>query len=1313
MFDPRQYDYDPAIMEAHRATQQAAQPADTDFSSGFTGGHEGFASWATSGLLGQLISKGFDDDTETDWFIKRHAIDYGYTELDNQIKAMKEEAKLRELDNTEQAYLKKMISERDDIVAGLKQTKEYYGGNLDAKIYKDGKSFNDKWSIGEDDAVGLKEFWDMLKSNPAYTMGAITGELVKDLPLSVLAWLGVTKISSVSNVAKALRAKLSSVRPGYLRVGAYGATGTAIGTVGGAGYEALYSQLDEGTFQEDNIWMGAKFGGLFGLLGGMASAASSSKLSRGGEVGAETTTGPLGNIGKAAEQGKQGGKLASKEANTFMDNVAKIADEDRELITKQAEGLDILPQLKQYEQPGRGAPETLLSENTDKGFITKIDDAYTEKQRKALLAELEDMLSKGPESRGAFRSVDLKDMTLRDVVNLRNPSAYRAMVKSHQKARGSLMLDNKVAGKPNPNQLTAKQEAEARVIAKRELDLSDKRIRQSLETERNKLLRQHTANEEANAPGRVEAQRIIEEQTRREGLHTELKTLTGKKNLTPEEEARLTQVNDELRAIDEAEGVDNVSTSKVADWITRNPYKALGAGAVAGASLVPGEDTFFNTIAGAGMVFGGAKAYKAITNKAFNKAALKIKGNVIRNIPQSERELKLIEYKMEQAVTDMEKLFIGKVEGRKLINYLETGNPKSKHGTLDAPQMEAAKGIRKVLDLIGLEAENVGILKKGGRKSGQFKKGQRGAFLHNYFPHLFNKKMTDEDMALLVKKWGDANPKSGLERTILGTIDYIEEHHNHKGIITDPSKALSLYVQAMTKAIHGKRILNDLANEVNLSMDVKKYTPALMSEDAFQILKREGKLTEQQASHYQSFDHNSLEGYRVHTDVKNLVDSHFDYIRKGSYSEIMESVLQLNNGLKRIFVFGSLFHAQALVTSLAYSLGVKGVFHGLRGKGLLIEGTPNSPFPEGHMWSQLQLDSGPFRERAEYMIGHGLQIINIKKQELVNAGFKPVDQALDGMGKFGLLPKKGFEAIDKITWSQAHDRFKLATALLKQEKLMRKGMDETTAGRIAAEFANDAYGSLDWGAFMAKLTDYAVANPTKLRGKIASVTAEMLPIRHRKKLNLFLFAPDWTISNLRIVGRMFTIGGHLLAKKLHRGDDAAWNSPKGKEMIASWNMYAAYSARAAVINSALWWTTMELFSDEEPTFEKLDDFWFGPASHKVDLGGGDSVVISKQIAEPIHWVQHPMHTFANKMSVMPKTVAELFLNKRWFSLKNEIPTGPSLWDKDGSHHAQWLLGKVTPIVIKPLFQFDLPLAERMERVLTGGMGFPQYTIKQK
>jgi ElaB/YqjD/DUF883 family membrane-anchored ribosome-binding protein len=1309
MLDPRQYDYDPAIMEAHRATQDASKPADLNFWEGVTGGHETFSTWASSGLLGQMISKGFSDDTEADWFVQRHAIDFGYTELDNQIKAMNVEAKLRPLDNTEQAYLNQMIKDRDDIKSGLLQAKEYYGGNLDAKIYKDGKSFNQKWGMGDEDAIGLGEFWDVLKANPTYTLGAITGELIKDLPLSVLAWLGVTKISSVANTAKALRAKLTAIRPGYLRFGAYAGTGTTVGAAAGAGYEALYSQLDEGTFQEDNIWMGAKFGGLFGLLGGMASAATSSKISMTGEVSAETIAGPLGDIGKA---GKQGGKVNSREANTLMSNIAKIAEDEEELITKQAEGLDILPQFKQYEQPGKGAPETLLSENTDKGFITKIDDAYTEKQRKALLAELEDMLSKGPESRGAFRSVNLKDMSLRDVVNLRNPTAYRAMVKSHQKARGSLMLKNKLEGRKNPEALTSKQEVEARAIAKRELDLSDKRIKQTLTTERNKLLKQHEADLDANAPGQAEAQRIITEQERRTGLHTELKTLSSQKNLTPEEQLRLTQVNEELRAIDELETVDKVATSKTADWISRNPYKALGIGAVAGATLVPGEDTFFNTVAGAGIAFGGAKAYKAITNRAFNQAAMRIKGNVIKNIPQSERELKVFEYKMEQAVTDMEELFKGSKLGRHLINYLETSNPKFKGVTLSDSQIEAAKGIRRVLDTIGLAAEDAGILKKGGLTKGNFKKGERGAFLHNYFPHLFNKKMTDEDMQLLVKKWGDANPKSGLERTILGTIEYIEEFHGHLGIITDPSKALSLYVQAMTKAIHGKRILNDLANEVNLSMDVKKYTPALMSDDAFQILKKQGKLTDQQASHYQTFDHNSLEGYRVHTDVKNLVDSHFDYIRKGTYSEIMESVLQINNGLKRIFVFGSLFHAQALVTSLAYSLGIKGVFHGLRGKGLLIEGSGKGPFPEGHMWTQLQLDSGPFRERVEYMIGHGLQVINIKKQELVNSGYKPVEQVLDGMGKWGLVPKKGFEAIDKITWSQAHDRFKLATALLKQEKLMRNGMDEVTAGRLSAKFSNDAYGSLDWAEFAAKLTEYAVANPNKLRGKIAGATAEMLPIRHRKKLNLFLFAPDWTISNLRIVGRMFTIGGHLLANKLHRGDDVAWNSPKGKEMIAAWNMYAAYSARAAVINSALWWTTMELFSDEEPTFEKLDDFWFGPASHKVDLGGGDSVVISKQIAEPIHWVQHPMHTFSNKMSVMPKTVAELFLNKRWFSLKNEIPTGPSLWDKDGSHHAQWLFGKVTPIVIKPMFQFDLPLAERMERVLTGGLGFPQYTIKE-
>jgi len=108
------------------------------------------------------------------------------------------------------------------------------------------------------------------------------------------------------------------------------------------------------------------------------------------------------------------------------------------------------------------------------------------------------------------------------------------------------------------------------------------------------------------------------------------------------------------------------------------------------------------------------------------------------------------------------------------------------------------------------------------------------------------------------------------------------------------------------------------------------------------------------------------------------------------------------------------------------------------------------------------------------------------------------------------------------------------------------------------------------------------------------------------------------------------------------------------------------------------------------------------------------MVISKQIAEPIHWVQHPIHTLMNKGSVIPKTIIEGAYNKQWISMKKGFPMGPALIDKDGNYHyPKWLLGKAVPIVSKPLFLDDYSWGERFERVITGFFGFPQYGKESK
>jgi hypothetical protein len=334
----------------------------------------------------------------------------------------------------------------------------------------------------------------------------------------------------------------------------------------------------------------------------------------------------------------------------------------------------------------------------------------------------------------------------------------------------------------------------------------------------------------------------------------------------------------------------------------------------------------------------------------------------------------------------------------------------------------------------------------------------------------------------------------------------------------------------------------------------------------------------------------------------------------------------------------------------------------------------------------------------------------VKRQELVNPGKLELDDFLDKLGGVGVQGKKAFGVIDKVTWEYLHDRYKLAAYLKHKEKLMSKGMDDVTSGKKAAEFANDAFGSLDWNDFATRLYNYSYRNPGTLRSKIATKVAQVLPANKRRWLNLGLFAPDWTISNIRIVGKTFTGLPEVSKALAHRVLKGDWKSKEAQDVVQAWNMYAAYAARAGFYTSGMWWMMSELFSDEEPTMAGLGEFWGGDTSGKLNLGGGESMVISKQIAEPIHWVQHPQHTLMNKASIVPKTIMEGMFNKQWFSMKKGFPMGPSIVDMNSgeAHYGKWVLGKMVPIVAKPLMQDDLEWQERFERTFTGFFGFPQY-----
>lgn len=1314
MFDPRAYDYDPTIEAAHRETLAATEPASLDFSEGFTGGLESFGAWATSGLSGQLLSLLATEDKQIDWFVQRHGVEVAgadINQLQRQIDALKAEAEVRDLTPQEVEYGRELAKLRKDIVEGLTYAKKHADGDLDAEIYKNGESFNDRYGVSPEEKAGLGMFFKVLKENPSYTAGAIVGELFKDLPLTAATIFGLSKADNLGKAVRLVNRRLAAIKSKTGRTIATLGTGIGVGAAAGAGYEGAYSALDQGEIKSDDVWMGAKFGGTFGVLGGLGLMYKAGK--RADVIGKAKVEGAL--VGSVADATKSDVGKAAENAAKNGDTVLKVAndlDTDQDRITQQAKEMTV---LSGYHQQVRTMPKndnaivrTSLADDSD-DIITYLNEAKLEERRIALLKEIEERLKRGE---------DVEQITFRNLDTLKNSEAYKALVLAQQKAEGKFLLDAR-QGRP----LTEDWRADALELTQRELDLYDNQYAAETAAKRREFEKQQEL-EEMETPEGQEATIIADKIRQRKADIKEYERISRKaeKDRTPEEVDRFKELDTKLRDIEEAESLELPPMGRFGQWAAAKPKQAMAVGALAGATLLPGEttDRVYGAIAGAGIGFAGPKAYKAITRAHFNQAAWKARADISKGIEANANEMKILEMFMQYTLEEVKDVFPDHADGLRLISYLETGKNKNKDGTpilTTKDEVELADNVRLLLDNIGKEAVDAGIIDNASdMRTGKFKKGEKGAFLHNYFPHLFNTKMTDEALAELVEIWGRASTKSGLERMMLGSIEMIMEQHpdKAKNLITDPGRALELYTQAMTKAIHGKRMLNSL-EELDLSMGKGTYMPALMTDKAFRILKRNEDMTEQELLHYETLDHSSLKGYRVHTDMKPLVDDHFDVLRKGTLSEAAQSVLDLNNGLKRIFVFGSMFHGQALVTSLAYALGVNGLYHGLRG-------THNKALTDGTMWHHMELGSGEFKERAAHAIRFGLQIINIKKQELVSPGREKVKNLLEKWGKAGEIPNKVFDGIDHITWSYFHDRFKLATFLRKEEivykNLKKKGFKEEDARRIAgeeaADFANDAFGSLNWDRFTTQLYEYAAKNPTKLRGRIAGAAAQVLPVKKRKWLNLGLFAPDWTISNLRIVGRMFSLGykytDHQI-KAIHRGQ--GWNTKEGQALLEAWKMYAAYSARAGVVNSALWYMVTEMFSEKEPTMDALADFWFGEQSHKLDLGGGHSVVISKQIAEPIHWVQHPMHTLSNKMSVVPKTGMELFMNKQWFSLKKDIPTGPALIDADGNyHHAKWLLGKVTPIVVKPMFQDDLTVGERLNRVLTGFGGFPQYTVKQ-
>ena len=1285
--------YNPAEAAQQATIKKAFAPEETNFWNMFSSNQDlttdlGQQAWATGGLSGQALSELYSEEDQRKWYIQRNAVDYGLNELNNVIQAYTDLGAERNFTEEEATQFEEVLERKRLLEEDLDYVHSTLGGDRDATLFDNGNSFNDAWGNDAGEAAGISEVMQFAVDSPAALAGLLAGEIVKDIPLSILGFFGLAgKVGKGTSILTKVHNKLNKIKPKALRNLAYLGTGVSAGTLSGGGYEAAYSLLDEGKVNYNHVEQGATFGSVFGVLGGLGLMGTGSKLRNAGVMDEVATVG----AGSVASTGERLGKAgtdkvfqASQENLKGLNDIAAkmVSKQDDANISAQAKKTTILEdsgytqEVKQVKDTGgRGVAYSVPDPTTGK-MITYLDRQALEKEFRNIKQRIAD--------EGEVNGVSIKGLTPKEIATLKNRDAYEALVLAKEKAKGVLVLDH-IKKNGSVEGLPVDLDAQAVRLAKSELDKADQKFKQSKQ----------------DSPSEAQA-----------------KAVAAEEEATPPPPGRI--------------------ASALADSPIKSAV-ALGAVGYGLAEVSADGEGLYGLAAGAiAGKFGGAKLMTTL-NKSLNASVIATKRAFSEQSADHAVLAKITEYKMQNILERVDQVFVTPKDRAALVRSLEIGDGAMKFK--DKSMQSVRDEVRVMLNIIGNEAVDAGILNKSKDvsriKFGKVEKNKTGTFLYNYFPHIFRKEIDEDFLEKLVTKYGSTHTPSGERRTMMGTLEEIDRQFPEMNVILDPVIALDIYSKAMTKAVYGRRMIDSL-REYNLEFDSGRI-PAMMRKEDLEALttgkasllsKRYNKagkgLTSEEATNYEYFNHPSLRGYVAHSNVKNLIDGHFKTIRKGSAADLAESALKFGNGLKRLSVFGSLFHAQALVLSFSYTMGVAGALKGLGGsytkgkvgKGLKVQRPDGSEVDLD--WSHLELGTGTYQQIVEEAISWKLGVGDTKTRQTLNPGTKEMDDFLARHTGENSIPAKVFKTMDHITWSQLHDRFKVAAFLQQRQKLMERGVKYDRASQQAAVFANDAFGGLDWDGFASRLYKFAEKNPHSIRGKIAPHIAAAMPANNRKWFNAVLFAPDWTVSNLRIVGNLVPLSMRAAKVLSNEGWLKAFHknpklsTPEATEILAAWKMYAGYTTRAGIQTTALWWTLSQangMFEgpeSPEPDFDEFMKFWI---TGKLDLGGGETMVISKQIVEPIHWVTNFRHTLMNKGAILPKTAIEGMMNKQWFTLKGDNPYGPAISDKDGSHYFKWLAKKFTPIVIGPAFDDRITWQEALERISTGGVGFAQYQSK--
>jgi hypothetical protein len=1150
-----------------------------------------------------------------------------------------------------------------------------------------------KYGFEEEDLTtleSLQQAWKFAQENPWYMVGALAGMVAKDPELLAISYLKIPAIvgRSMQGAQNLARAALQ-IQPkfyktfkemSYAQKVGYATTGRAAeGSVYGAVYEGMRDLTFNGHIEAKNVKVGAAMGALFGTAFG----------------------GITGNLGR--EFG----------SNWMLNKASSVKAESQLARFKAALGVFEFKRFRNKDGTftngmgwdGTGTAKARINKTKTKKEIDEIDTLITQAERNPKFRDLENV--EQPSKGGTVEIVLPEGLNHIDRGTLWRNEAIRTVnerINAGKKGDDVVPLDEIAQGVDD-------------AIAARLKSLSLEKAKDGSNKYTNREAQGIAAKQEAKYQ-----ESRLDDGT---GNYQAYLKQSGQTSVYSKKWGRQREVarRDELRkttdeklegqAVREPEAYDSVLKDVKAETFGRPPsaklFKASVIGAAAGALLLndDGDDYALGALLGMGFGFTLRWGMRGI-----NKNAAIMRKRVFDAASESEAITMSLRHQTRATMDLMGKILKGKharLQSLEFLNYVENWTLPKKGTKGYAAKLKLIKERKALIskypevgDAMVAFRNTMAIFKEMATKAGVLLDEQQ---ILDYVTHIMKRQVwSTPSMVYKIAKATGLKNKSpfGDMRGHQATIAQLKKAGY--AIEDDPFVILDAYTRSMTKAITGRMIIDSIQSTkiVHGKFDVGLIVSR--GEKIAAMAKKE--------LHYVTSQHPALEGKLIHPVVSNAIDQFF-ILNKGGMG-IMDKVLLVNNILKRANIMWSFFHAQALIMSGIYS---GAYFHVLTPAGrvkmkkvremikrewsptaelLDIDGKP--VYQRGSNGVILKDANGkPIKMLGDYtqrllmndIARSKMSIGQARNNEAILPGYRGMQRVLE---KYPLLKPidKVQQVIDKATWDMLHDYSKIFTYMMMKERLMSadargigkfkfvgewQGMSDANATKLAGAFTDDAFGGQNMTKLAAEFQAMAVKEANNPKGMLAHVAAAALTPSKIKYGNLFLFSPDWTLSNFRIAFR----GIGMSAKGLEKVVKGQKLTPKE---MAELNLYLGYTVRGILATSLYAYVIHKLFAEANDKFD-LAEFWL---TGRLGMGGGEEWVISKQIAEPMHWLTNPWHTGMSKASIIPKTLMELFLGKEYLSTKSGTLRAPTL-QYTGKDLLFYFANKPIPIAMSPYSSF--------------------------